>query len=317
MRDTRRIDGLRRIDTEPATVKLISFQQDGRASWGAVVGEASPRGARFAPGAGVVDLGARMPAHRTLGSFLADGDGLAARRLAVDANADLALSDVRLARPIPFPEKILCVGVNYAERNEEYRDDSQAPKYPSLFVRTPDSLVAHGQPILRPPESRQLDYEGEIVIVIGKPGRRIPAERAREHVAGLTIMNEGTIRDWLRHGKFNVTQGKNFVASGAVGPWIVTGDECPDFGDLWVTTRVNGERRQHDSTSRMMFPFPMLIAYISTFMLLKPGDLIATGTPTGAGARFDPPRWLAPGDTVEVEVPGIGLLVNPVADETV
>ncbi len=298
-------------------MKLVSFEHAGCAAWGAVAGDATPRGAGFAPGAGVVDLHRRMPEFATLKDFLERGDAAAARRAVNGAAGDLALADVRLARPIPYPEKILCVGVNYAERNEEYRDDSQAPKYPSLFVRTPDSLVAHGEPILRPPESRQLDYEGEIVIVIGKPGRRIPAERAREHVAGLTIMNEGTIRDWLRHGKFNVTQGKNFVASGAVGPWIVTGDECPDFGDLWVTTRVNGERRQHDSTSRMMFPFPMLIAYISTFMLLKPGDLIATGTPTGAGARFDPPRWLAPGDTVEVEVPGIGLLVNPVADENV
>jgi 5-carboxymethyl-2-hydroxymuconate isomerase len=295
---------------------LISFEYGGRAGWGAVVGDAAQRGTGFASGAGVVDLGRRMPEHGTLGDFLARGDAAAARRAAVDVNADLALADVRLARPIPWPEKILCVGVNYAERNEEYRDDSQAPKYPSLFVRTPDSLVAHGEAVLRPPESPQLDYEGEIVIVIGKAGRRVPAERAREHVAGLTIMNEGTIRDWLRHGKFNVTQGKNFVASGAVGPWIVTEDECPDFGDLWVTTRVNGERRQHDNTSRMMFPFPMLIAYISTFMLLKPGDLIATGTPTGAGARFDPPKWLVPGDTVEVEVPGIGLLVNRVADET-
>lgn len=297
-------------------MKLISFECRGRPSWGAVVGEASPRGTGFAPGAGVVDLGARLPGLLALTDFIERGDPAAGRALAVAANADFGVGDVRLARPIPWPEKILCVGVNYAERNDEYRDGSDAPRYPSLFVRTPDSLVAHGQPILRPPESSQLDYEGEIVIVIGKAGRRIPADRAREHVAGLTIMNEGTIRDWLRHGKFNVTQGKNFVASGAVGPWIVTEDECPDFGELWVTTRVNGEQRQHDCTSRMMFPFPMLISYISTFMLLKPGDLIATGTPTGAGARFEPPKWLVPGDTVEVEVPGIGLLVNPVADET-
>jgi len=289
-------------------MKLISFQHAGRDSWGAVVGDTSQRGPGFAEGAGVVDLGRRMPGHPTLRSFLESGDPGAARRAAVASNADLPLADVRLARPIPWPEKILCVGVNYAERNDEYRDGSDAPKYPSLFVRTPDSLVAHGQPLLRPPESVQLDYEGEIVVVIGKAGRRIPAERAREHVAGLTIMNEGTIRDWLRHGKFNVTQGKNFVASGAVGPWILTEDECPDFGDLWVSTRVNGERRQHDCTSRLMFPFARLIAYISTFMLLKPGDLIATGTP-------DPPRWLAAGDTVEVEVTGVGTLVNPVADE--
>ncbi len=296
-------------------MKLISFEHAGRASWGAVVGDASARGTGFAAAAGVVDLGRRMPEHATLRAFLEAGDMRAARRTARSVDADFALSDAKLARPVPYPEKILCVGVNYAERNEEYRDAAPAPKYPSLFVRTPDSLVAHGEFIRRPPESEQLDYEGEIVIVIGKAGRRIAPARAREHVAGLTIMNEGTIRDWLRHGKFNVTQGKNFVASGAVGPWIVTEDECPDFRAMTVTTRVNGEQRQHDSTARMMFPFDVLLAYISTFMLLKPGDLIATGTPTGAGARFDPPKWLVPGDTVEVEVPDVGLLVNPIADE--
>ncbi len=284
-------------------MRLISFEHAGRASWGAVLDD------------GVVDLVARMSDTPDLRSALVADALPAARRLAVAANVDVALDEVKLLRPVPYPEKIVCVGVNYAERNEEYKDQSDAPKYPSLFIRFPDTLVAHGEPILRPPESRQLDYEGEIVMVIGKAGRRIAAERAREHVAGLTIMNEGTIRDWLRHGKFNVTQGKNFVASGALGPWIVTDDECPDWRDMTLTTRVNGEVRQHDNTRRMMFPLTELIRYISTFMLLKPGDVIATGTPTGAGARFDPPRWLVPGDRVEVEVQGIGTLSNPIADE--
>jgi len=262
-----------------------------------------------------VDLGARMPAYPDLRAVLAADALDAARALSARTNADCRLGDVTLLRPIPWPEKIVCVGVNYAERNEEYRDGAEAPKYPSLFVRMPDSLVAHGAPVLRPPESGQLDYEGEIVIVVGRAGRRIPAAQARAHVAGLTLMNEGTVRDWLRHGKFNVTQGKNFVASGAVGPWIVTTDACPDFTDITLRTRVNGELRQDDNTRRMMFPFDRLIEYVSTFMLLKPGDLIATGTPTGAGARFDPPKWLVPGDTVEVEATGIGVLRNPVADE--
>lgn len=297
-------------------MRLISFEHAGRHSWGAVVGDATQHGAGFGAGAGVVDLGRRWPQPGSLRGLLERGDLQAARRAACFANADLALSEVRLERPVPFPEKILCVGVNYAERNEEYRDNPQAPRYPSLFMRTPGSLVAHGEPLLRPPESPQLDYEGEIVIVIGRAGRRIAPERSREHVAGLTVMNEGTIRDWLRHGKFNVTQGKNFAASGSVGPWIVTEDECPDFGDIRIATRVNGELRQQDSTARMAFPFAMLIAYVSTFARLEPGDLIATGTPTGAGARFDPPKWLVPGDTVEVEVQGVGLLVNPVADES-
>jgi 5-carboxymethyl-2-hydroxymuconate isomerase len=168
---------------------------------------------------------------------------------------------------------------------------------------------------LRPPESVQLDYEGEIALVIGRGGRRIPPERARDHIFGLTCMNEGTIRDWVRHAKFNVTQGKNFAASGAIGPWITTLDEVGDFGSLQLTTRVNGEIRQHDSTANLEFDFAYLIAYLSTFAELLPGDIIATGTPTGAGARFDPPRYLVPGDIVEVEVDGVGTLSNPVVDE--
>src|SRR5690606_3631568 len=259
--------------------------------------------------------GARLPRYAELLCLLqADALGQA-RALLARASPDLALDRVRLRRPISRPGKIVCVGVNYVDRNAEYRDGSDAPKYPSLFVRFPDSLVAHGEAIRRPPESVQLDYEGEIAIVIGRGGRRIPRAQARSHVAGLTIMNEGTVRDWLRHGKFNVTQGKNFVATGAIGPWILSIDECGDFDDIGLRTRVNGELRQEDNTARMMFPFAMLLSYISTFMRLEPGDIIATGTPTGAGARFDPPRWLVPGDRVEVEVDGIGVLSNPVDDE--
>jgi 2-keto-4-pentenoate hydratase/2-oxohepta-3-ene-1,7-dioic acid hydratase in catechol pathway len=213
------------------------------------------------------------------------------------------------------PEKIICVGVNFANRYAEYKDNSDEQKYPSLFCRAPNSLVGHGQPILRPPESPQLDYEGEIVIVVGKEGRRIPREKAFEHVAGLTLCNEGTIRDWVRHAKFNTTQGKNFDASGSIGPFLVTADEFDFARPLEITTRVNGEVRQHDTTANMIFDFAYQLNYISTFATLKPGDIIVTGTPTGAGARFDPPRWLVPGDTVEVEVPGIGLLRNQVEDE--
>jgi 5-carboxymethyl-2-hydroxymuconate isomerase len=161
----------------------------------------------------------------------------------------------------------------------------------------------------------QLDYEGEIAIVIGKSGRRIAQADALSHIAGLTCLNEGTIRDWVRHGKFNVTQGKNWDASGAIGPWLVTADEFADMDSLTVTTRVNGEVRQHDTTARLMFPFSRLIHYVSTWTTLVPGDVIATGTPTGAGVRFDPPRFLARGDVVQVEVSGVGVLENRVADE--
>jgi len=221
----------------------------------------------------------------------------------------------RFAPPIELHGTIFCIGVNYGDRNAEYKDGSDQPKYPSVFMRTSGSLVGNGENILRPPESEQLDYEGEIVLVIGKRGRRIPRESALEHVGGLTCGNEGSVRDWMRHGKFNVTQGKNFERSGAIGPLLVTADEFKRFDDLRVTTRVNGEVRQDDTTANLIFPFDYLVSYISTFAELAPGDVIFTGTPAGAGARFDPPRYLRAGDVIEVEVGGIGVLRNTVADE--
>jgi 5-carboxymethyl-2-hydroxymuconate isomerase len=168
---------------------------------------------------------------------------------------------------------------------------------------------------LRPPESEQLDYEGEVALVIGRAGRRIPTNSAWEHVAGLSLLNEGTVRDWLRHAKFNVTQGKNFAASGSFGPWLVTRDEIRDRENLHLTTSVNGELRQDDTTANMLFSFDYLVSYLSTFMPLNPGDVIATGTPTGAGARFDPPKYLRAGDVVEVSVAKIGTLRNRIKDE--
>jgi 2-keto-4-pentenoate hydratase/2-oxohepta-3-ene-1,7-dioic acid hydratase in catechol pathway len=227
---------------------------------------------------------------------------------------DYHLREVRTLKPIINPGKILCVGVNYPERAAEYKDNPEVPKYPSIFVRFPASLVAHDEPIVRPTESQQLDYEGEIALVIGKAGRRIAESDALAHVAGYTICNEGTIRDWLRHGKFNVTPGKNFDRTGALGPWVVTADEIGSK-PMRVITRVNGEIRQDDTTDRMIFSIPFLISYISRFCTLEPGDILITGTPTGAGARFDPPRYLVPADTVEVEVPAIGVLRNRVIDE--
>lgn len=254
----------------------------------------------------------RFPTLRD--ALLAGALGELAAALA-GARADLALGEAQLMLPIPSPEKIICVGVNYANRNEEYRDGSERPKFPSLFMRTPRSFAAHGEALWRPRESEQFDYEGEIALVIGKAGRRIAREAALDHVAGFTCLNEGTVRDWLRHGKFNVTQGKNFDRSGAMGPWLVTLDEVGPLDRLRVTTRVNGEVRQDDTVASLIFPFDHLINYISTFATLVPGDVIATGTPVGAGARFDPPRWLRPGDRVEVEVGGIGTLSNMVVDE--
>jgi 2-keto-4-pentenoate hydratase/2-oxohepta-3-ene-1,7-dioic acid hydratase in catechol pathway len=282
-------------------MKLATYKANGKESWGAVAGD------------GIVDLARRTNYASLFDALRAGALGEVAKH--ASEKPDVALKDVTLLPPVRTPEKIICVGVNFANRNAEYKDNSEEQKYPSLFCRAPNSLVGHGQPIVRPPESPQLDYEGEIVIVVGKEGRRIPRERAFEHIAGLTLCNEGTIRDWVRHAKFNTTQGKNFDASGSIGPFLVTADEFDFARPFEITTRVNGEMRQHDTTANMIFDFAYQLNYISTFATLKPGDVIVTGTPTGAGARFDPPRWLVPGDVVEVEVPGIGLLRNQVEDE--
>jgi 2-keto-4-pentenoate hydratase/2-oxohepta-3-ene-1,7-dioic acid hydratase in catechol pathway len=285
-------------------MRLLSYSAGGKDSWGAVKGD------------GVVDLGARLKRrYASLRDAIAQSALPVLRDEAERAPADVALSAIRHRVPVPDAEKILCIGVNYADRNAEYKDGTQAAAYPSMFFRTRESLVGHNEPILRPPESTQFDYEGEIALVIGKAGRRIPKERASDHIFGLTCVNEGTIRDWTRHSKFNVTQGKNFDGSGAMGPWLVTADEFSDYRRLDVSTFVNGERRQHDTTGNLIFGFDELIAYISTFTTLKPGDVISTGTPTGAGARFDPPIWLKAGDQVEVSASGIGTLSNVVKDE--
>lgn len=263
---------------------------------------------------GIVDLStnSKWPSLREV---IADG----ALAQVVDAGegraVDFEPGEFSYDLPIPQPEKVICVGVNYPDRNAEYKDGSAAPQRPSLFVRFPRSFVGHERPLVRPKLSEQLDYEGEIVIIIGKAGRHITERDALAHIAGLSLCNEGTIRDWVRHAKFNVTQGKNFDSTGSLGPWLVPFQDESQIADIALTTRVNGEVRQQDRTSRMIFSFRYVIAYISSFTTLVPGDVIVTGTPTGAGARLDPPVWLKPGDVVEVEGEGIGTLRNDVVDE--
>jgi 2-keto-4-pentenoate hydratase/2-oxohepta-3-ene-1,7-dioic acid hydratase in catechol pathway len=284
-------------------MKLITFARNGRTSYGAI------------KDGGVVDLGARLgPDAPALIDLIARDLAGRARDIVAGTAPDCALDAISLDLPLPAPGKILCVGINYLDRNAEYKDGSEQPRNPSVFIRVPASFAAHGQPLVRPPETRQFDYEGEIALVIGKRGRRIPRDKAMGHVFGYTPANEGTVREWTRHGKFNVTQGKNFDRSGSFGPAIVPVDEAP-AGPLRVKTRVNGEERQNDTTKRLLFPFDFLISYLSTFTTLEPGDMILTGTPNGAGARFDPPKWLVPGDVVEIEVEGVGVLSNPVVDE--
>ena len=282
---------------------LISFLHNNAARFGRLDGET------------VTDL-----TDSFAGRFASLSDAANAGALAELYAADgvsLALADVTLTAPLPSPGKIICVGVNFPDRNAEYKDGQGAPANPSLFIRFPGSFVGHGDDLRRPPESEQLDYEGEIAILIGSGGRRIKAANAWDHIAAVTLCNEGTIRDWVRHAKFNVTQGKNFEKSAAMGPGLLAFTGPDMLADIELTTRVNGEVRQQDRTSRMIFSFTDIIAYVSTFTPLMPGDVLVCGTPTGAGARFDPPKWLKPGDIIEISADGLGTLSNGVRDEEV
>ena len=285
-------------------MKFATFSHQNRTAYGAITDK------------GVIDLSARHAAvWPTLKHVIEDTALTRLTDLASGITADFATADISYQIPILTPEKILCVGVNFPDRNAEYKDGQDAPPFMSLFPRFPRSFTGHNQPLIRPPESPQLDYEGEVTIIIGKGGRRIAEADALSHIAALTLCNEGTIRDWVRHAKFNVTQGKNWDRSGSIGPWIVPYTNAAQLADMALQTRVNGEVRQSDRTSRMMFSFAKIIAYISTFTTLIPGDILICGTPTGAGARFDPPIWLKPGDVVEVSADGIGTLTNTIADE--
>jgi 2-keto-4-pentenoate hydratase/2-oxohepta-3-ene-1,7-dioic acid hydratase in catechol pathway len=282
-------------------MRLASYNMRGRPSFGAVVGE------------GIVDLRGRLSRFATLlevfrANALADAEGASA-----GVRPDVPLAAVELLPPLLAPEKILCIGINYANRGADYNVSSN-PKYPSMFYRAPNSLVGSGQKLVRPKISEQLDYEGEIAIVIGRDCKHVAKERALDTVAGVTLANEGTIRDWTRHGQFNVTQGKNFDATGAIGPWIET--ECDLRQPLHLVTRKNGEVTQDDTTASMIFSFADIIAYTTSFMTLKAGDVICTGTPVKKTPKSEPPVWLKPGDTIEVESPEIGVLRNTVVDET-
>ncbi len=290
-------------DMSNSHTRLATYAADGQTFFGAVQGDE------------ITDLSPHFSQYPTLREVIADNaiNELIAKSESIPANR--RIEDITWQIPIPRPEKIICVGVNYPDRNAEYKDGKEAPKNMSLFPRFARSFVGHNVSLTRPKISDQLDYEGEIVVVIGKCGRHIAQKDALNHIAALSLCNEGTIRDWVRHAKFNVTQGKNFDGSGAIGPWLVPFKNRSQLDDVRLTTRVNGELRQDDRTSRMIFSFENQIAYISTFTTLVPGDIIVTGTPTGAGARLDPPVFLKPGDVIEVEAEGIGILRNGVVDE--
>ncbi len=276
-------------------MKFVSYEYSQGPSFGAVIGE------------DIVDL---CDAGPTLRAVLATGplgnlEAVAARR-----KPTATLDKVVLLQVVPDAARVICVGKNYRDHAAEM--GGEAPPQPNLFMRTPQSLVGHRQSIVCPSASKQYDYEGELAVVIGRGGRRIPPDRALSHVAGYTCFLDGSVRDFQKH---SFTAGKNFDSSGACGPWLVPATEVSDPQNLTLTTRINGEVVQHASTSDMVHSVSVIIAYISAFTHLEPGDVIATGTPAGVGAARTPPKWLKPGDQVEVEIEDIGVLANTVISE--
>jgi 2-keto-4-pentenoate hydratase/2-oxohepta-3-ene-1,7-dioic acid hydratase in catechol pathway len=282
-------------------VKLISFVFDARPSYGVV------------EGGDLLDVGAVLAAHcADLKAILAEADPLALLRDARGAAPRLDLASVTRLPPVPNPGKIFCIGHNY----EEHRLEAGRPKtdFPAVFLRFADSQVAHGQDACIPLESTHIDFEGELAVVIGRGGRRIPRGRALEHVAGYSCYNDISVRDWQKHTS-QFAPGKNFPRTGAFGPWLVTADEIADPQNLELTTRLNGTVMQHARTDQMIFQVAELIEYCSTFTVLSAGDVIVSGTPGGVGARRTPPVFMKAGDTVEIEIESIGTLRNTLVNE--
>ncbi|HKI97248.1 MAG TPA: fumarylacetoacetate hydrolase family protein [bacterium] len=279
-------------------MRLMSFEHDGHAAYGAVTD------------GGVVDL------HRRVGQrwpTLCDALRAEAldelRQTAAGQPADYPLEAVSFLPVIPNPGKIFGIGMNYAEKQKEWAHTKDTP---NLFIRFADSQVGHNHPVLKPRVSDHLDFEGELAVIIGKAGRHIPEAQALQHVAGYAPYLDGSVRDWQQH---STCTGKNFPSTGGFGPWMATGDEIPDPGRMTLTTRLNGQVMQHATTDQLIFTVPFLIAYLSTFTPLSPGDVIATGSPAGVGAKRTPPLWMKPGDVIEVQIDPIGTLRHPIAAE--
>ena len=281
-------------------MKLVSFNYNGSISFGVVEGDV------------VIDFGQLLAGqHPDLLSLISSGNDETIPGAMTNAKR-YELADVQLLPPIMKPDKILCIGLNY----ESHRKETGRPvaKYPTIFTRFANTQIGHQEPIWLPSESTNLDYEGELAVIIGKSGWKIPEEKALEHIAGYSCYNDATIRDWQRHTS-QFTPGKNFPHTGSFGPWLVTADEIPDPSSLSLTTRLNGEVMQHATTDMLIFTIPVLINYISRFTQLEPGDVISTGTPGGVGFKRDPQIFMKTGDIVKVEISGIGTLTNSIKDE--
>lgn len=278
-------------------MKLLSFAADGKAWFGALSGD------------GVVTLNDKI-GQADLRSALAAGALNDMRKAVGTTKPDRKPADIKFLPVIPNPNKILCAGVNYRAHAAEV--NRELPKQPSMFVRFTDTLIGHEGRMIRPTVSDNFDFEGELTVIIGKGGRHIKPEHALDHVAGYTCFVDGSVRDYQ---KFSVTSGKNFPGTGPLGPWLVTTDEIPDPGKLTLTTRLNGQQVQHSRTDQLIYSIPQIIAFCSDFTTLSAGDVIATGTPEGVGHGRKPPLWMKAGDTLEVEITGIGTLRVSIADE--
>ncbi len=287
-------------------MKLLSFINQGRETWGAVVGDA------------VVDLGATRSGQPTLADYIASGDYLKAAEHVKGLKPVAKLSEITFLPVIPRPEKIVCAVRNYMDHHQEVVAagmQRELSEFPPIFLRVWRSQVAHGQPIVRPRVSESLDWEGELAVIIGKGGRDIAEADVASHIAGYSCYNDGSVREWQFHAK-QIASGKNFEATGGFGPWMVTADEIAPDRQLKLQTRLNGEVVQDSHTGHMIFPVARLISYASTIFTLVPGDVIVTGTPAGVGWSRKPPRFMKPGDVVEVEIEGIGVLRNPIAAQS-
>jgi 2-keto-4-pentenoate hydratase/2-oxohepta-3-ene-1,7-dioic acid hydratase in catechol pathway len=280
-------------------LKLATFKTSKGASYGAVVGN------------GIVDLGKRLGNRFPDLKALITANAFAEAGKFVKEPQDHKLSEITWLPVIPNPDKIVCVGLNYQDHVVETgRDNTEQP---AIFLRVAESQVGAGQPIIRPRESTHLDFEAEIAVIIGKPGRRISQKDAWDHIAGYSCYNDGSVREWQRH-TIQWTAGKNFAQTGAFGPWMVTADEIPPNTTMTLSCRLNGQEMQKATTQQMIFKIPKIIEYVSAWTTLLPGDVLVTGTPGGVGARRTPPVWMKPGDKVEIEIDKVGILENSIAD---
>jgi 2-keto-4-pentenoate hydratase/2-oxohepta-3-ene-1,7-dioic acid hydratase in catechol pathway len=281
-------------------MKLATFNMGGAPTWGLVEGET------------IKDVGAVLGSRYPTVKSVIVADAFAEVATAATKAKSYPLADITWLPVIPDPDKILCIGLNYeTHRKETGRSEVENP---TVFTRFANSQTGHLSPIIRPRVSHDLDFEGELAVIIGKPGRYIARSDAWDHVAGYACYNDGSVRDFQRH-THQFTPGKNFPGTGAFGPWMMTTDEFSFRGSQRLQTRVNGQVVQEATFDQMIFDVPRMIEYCSTFTRLEPGDVIATGTPGGVGAKRTPPLWLKPGDTVEVEIDDLGILRNGVADE--